>query len=63
MRGYLKGLNQHFLKFFLHSAGPFAAAPFEKLQQTLILAFKTYSALSCENETKIVKIAPSARTR
>ena len=28
----------------------------KKIQTTLILAFKANSALSCENETKIVKI-------
>ena len=37
MRGYLKGLNQHFLKYFLDAkAGPFGAAPFEKSRNTLI---------------------------
>ena len=28
-----------FLKFFLHSLGPFQAAPFEIFQKMLILAF------------------------
>ena len=37
------------------SAGPFGAA-----QKTLILAFEANSALSHENETKIVKITHSA---
>ena len=44
----------------LHSAGPFGAAPFEKIKKMLILAFEANSALSRENETKIVKITHSA---
>ena len=35
----------------------------KKFQTTLILAFEENSALSSENETKIVKIAHSARAR
>ena len=34
-------------------------APFEKFQKPLILAFEANSALSRENETKIVKITQS----
>ena len=48
-----------FLKIFLHSPGPFEATLFEKFQKTLILAFEANSALSHENETKIVKITHS----
>ena len=47
------------MKFFLHSVGPFGAVLFEKFQKTLILAFESDSALSRENETKIVKITHS----
>ena len=50
-------LKSTFLKKFLHSDGPFEATPFEKI---LILAFEANSALSHENETKIVKITHSA---
>ena len=56
------------MKFFLHTAGPFRAAPFKfflktlilAFQKTLILVFEANSALSCENETKIVKIMHSS---
>ena len=44
--------------FFL-SSGRFEAAPFEKFQKTLILAFEANSALSPENDTKIVQTAHS----
>ena len=53
-------LKSTFFEIFFHSAGPFGAAPFEKFQTTLILGFEANSALSCENETKIVKIIHSA---
>ena len=50
-----------FFKKNSHSAGPFRAAPFEKkIQKTLIFAFEANSALSRENETKMVKITHSA---
>ena len=42
-----------FFEKFSHSTG--------LLQKTLILASETNSALSCENETKIVKITHSVR--
>ena len=45
-----------FEKNFLY----FGASPFKKFQKTLILAFEANSALSSENETKIVKITHSA---
>ena len=48
-----------FFEIFSHSAGPFGAAPFEKFQKTLILAFEANRALSRENEIKIVKITHS----
>ena len=52
-------LKSTFFEIFSHSAGPFRATPFEKFQKTLILAFEANSALSFENETKIVKITHS----
>ena len=50
-----------FLKKFLTLLAPSLgrAAPFEKISKTLILAFEANSALSHENETKIVKITHS----
>ena len=45
-------LKSTFFELFLQSDGP----PFENLKKTLILAFEANSALSPENETKIVKI-------
>ena len=50
-----------FFEIFSHSAGPFEAAPFEKFQKTLILAFEANSELSRKNETKIVKIKHSGK--
>ena len=42
----------------------FGASPFEKIsKKTLILVFEANSALSGENETKIVKITHSAYVR
>ena len=41
---------------FSHSAGLFGAAPFEKNSKNVILALEANIVLSCENETKIVKI-------
>ena len=38
----------------------FSSLPSKKFQKTLILAFEANSALSLENETKIVKITHSA---
>ena len=50
-------LKSMFFVIFSHSSVPFGAAPFEKkIQKTLILAYEANSALSRENETKIVKI-------
>ena len=46
-------LKSTLFEIFSHSAGPFGSKKFET---TLILAFEPNSALSCENETKIVKI-------
>ena len=53
-------LKSMWFEIFSHSAGHFEAAPFEKFQTTLILAFEANSALSRENETKIVNITHSA---
>ena len=50
------------MKFFL-TAGSFGAAPLKKIQTSLILAFEANSALSWENETKIVKITHSEHQR
>ena len=47
------------LKFFLHSGYPSGTLRSKKFQTTLILAFEANSALSRENETKIVKITHS----
>ena len=46
------------LRWLLQSAA--AALCSKKFQKTLILAFEAKSALSCVNETKIVKITHSA---
>ena len=54
-------LKSRFFENFLHSAGPFGTAPLKKIKKTLILAFEANSALSHENETKIVTIAHSAK--
>ena len=53
-------LKSMFFEKISHSAGPFGTAIFEKIQKTLILVFEAKSALSRENETKIVKITYSA---
>ena len=53
-------LKSTFFEIFSHSAGPFETAPFLKISKNpLILAFEANSALSRENETKIVKITHS----
>ena len=57
-----KTKNQHYLKFFslrwpLWALGPLRSKCFQK---TLILASEANSALSHENEIKIVKITHSA---
>ena len=52
-------LKSTFFEIFPYSAGSFGATPFKKCQKTLILAFEANGALSCENETKIVKITHS----
>ena len=48
-------------EIFSHSASPFPSGPLgsKKSQKTLILAFEANSALSHENESKIVKITNS----
>ena len=52
-------LKSTFFEIFSHSAGPFfGTTPFKIFfQKTLIFAFEANTALSRENETKIVKIA------
>ena len=47
-------------EIFSNGVAPKRPAEWEKFQTTLILAFEANSALSCENETKIVKITHSA---
>ena len=49
-------LKSTLFEIFSHSAGPFVAAPFEKVTNNV----EANSALSRENETKIVKITHSA---
>ena len=54
-------LKSMFFEIFSHFAslfGPLLGSKF--FQKTLILALDANSALSCENETKIVKITHSA---
>jgi hypothetical protein len=54
-------LKSTFIEIFSHSAGPsLELLCSKKIQETLILAFEANSALSRENETKIVKITHSA---
>ena len=53
-------LKSTFFEKFSHSAGPFGPLHSKKVQKTFILAFEANSALSRENETKIVKITHSA---
>ena len=48
------------MKFFLTPLAPSGPLRSKKFQKTLILAFEANSALSYENETKIVKITHSA---
>ena len=48
------------MKFFLTLLATSEPLSSKKFQTTLILAFEANSALSCENETKIVKITHSA---
>ena len=55
--------SQRLNSTFHHSASSFGAAPFEKFSKMLILTFEANSALSRENETKIVKITHSAHSR
>ena len=52
-------LKSMLFEIFSHSSVPFGTAPFKKFQTTLILAFEANSALSRENETKIVIITHS----
>ena len=53
--------DQSFLKFFLTPLhGPFGIAPFKNISKNVDLAFEVNSALSSENETKIVKITHNA---
>ena len=47
-------LKSTLFEIFSHSAGPFGAAPFEKISNNV--AFEANNALSRENETKVVKI-------
>ena len=61
LHDYLKDLNQHLWKYFLHSGSPLGILHSKKFQKTLILAFEASSALSRENETKIVKFTHSAQ--
>ena len=48
------------MKKFLNEVPEGASGVKKKFQKMLILAFEANSALSCENETKIVKITHSA---
>ena len=62
MHGLPKRLKSMLFEIFSHSAGPFVGPLYlKKFQTALILAFEANSALSCENETKIVKITHSAQ--
>ena len=56
----LRDKNQRLLKSFWIERFRRSQPSQKKFQKTLILAFEANSALSCENETKIVKITHSA---
>ena len=51
------------MKFFITPLDPLGPLRSKKFQTTLILAFEANSALSRENETKIVKITDSEKGR
>ena len=54
-------LKSMLFEIFSHSAGPWGPLCLKEFQTTWILAFEANSALSRENETKIVKITHSAK--
>ena len=58
--GLPQRLKSTFLEIFLTPLAPSELLRSKKFQTTLILAFEANSALSQENETKIVKITHSA---
>ena len=53
-------LKSTLFEIFSHSGYPSGSLRSKKFQTMLILAFEANSSLSCENETKIVKITHSA---